>query len=414
MTAHIAPREEWRQLFMDVWRIQRDFFYLENMHGVDWPGIRDRYLKMLDGCVSREDVSFVLGEVIAELNVGHTYYSGGDTEQQPRRNVGLLGVDWELDSGAYRVARIYAGADWDVDARNPLHASGVEFGEGDYLLAVNGVPVDVTRDPWAAFADTAGRAITVTVSSKPELDDEARDVVLKPVSSERNLRYRAWIEHNRAYVAEKTNGQVGYVYVPDTAISGRNDFVRQYYGQLHKKALIVDERWNSGGYDPSCFVKMMNEPVTNFWARRDGKDVPQPANVHQGPKCMLINALAGSGGDNFPWVFRHYGLGKLIGTRTWGGLVGMSGNPGLIDGGYSTVPNWGFYELDGTWGVEGHGVDPDIEVIDDPTLMVDGGDPQLDAAIEQMLKEIAEFEYVVPKRPPSPDRSGMGLPESDR
>ncbi len=414
MTAYIEPREEWRQLFMDVWRIQRDFFYLENMHGVDWPAMRDRYSKMIDACVSREDVSFILGELIAELNIGHTYYYGGDTEEQPRRNVGLLGVDWKLDQGAYRIAKIYDGAAWDADARNPVNEAGVDVKEGDYLLAVNGVTVDTAKDPWAAFLGLAGRTITVTVSDKPQLDDEARDVVIKPMSSERNLRYRAWIEKNRAYVEAKTDGQVGYVYVPDTAIQGRNDFVRQYYGQIFKKALIIDERWNGGGYDPSCFIDMMHKPVTNFWARREGHDAPQPWNVHQGPKCMLINGLAGSGGDAFPWQFRHQGVGKLIGTRTWGGLVGMAGNPSLIDGGHSTVPNWGFYEIDGTWAVEGHGVDPDIEVVDDPALMLDGGDPQLDAAIEHMLEEIPSYPYVLPKRPVSPNRSGMGLPEEDK
>ena len=414
MHAAIEPREEWRQLFLDVWRLQRDFFYVENMHGVDWPGIRDRYATMVDACINREDVSYVLGEMISELNVGHSYYSGGDTESAPRVNVGLLGVDWELDQGAYRIAKIVEGAAWDIDARNPLRRPGVDVDEGDYVLAVNGVPLDPTQDPYAAFEGLAGRTVTLTVNAAPTIDDEARDVVIQPLGSEAVLRYRAWIERNRAYVEAKTDGQVGYLYVPDTMDSGRNDFYRQYYGQLGKKALIVDERWNSGGYDPGVFVEAMNRPVVNFWARRDGIDVPQPANAHQGPKCMLINGMAGSGGDNFPWRFRHDGVGQLIGTRTWGGLVGLSGNPGLIDGGMTTVPNWGFYETDGTWGVEGHGVDPDIEVVDDPALMVDGGDPQLDAAIELMLLEIEAFEYILPRRPTSPDRSGMGLEEADK
>ncbi|MEW6074120.1 MAG: PDZ domain-containing protein [Planctomycetota bacterium] len=414
MDVAIEPRAEWRQIFLDVWRLQRDFFYVENMHGVDWPGVRDRYLPMLDACVSREDVSYVLGEMIAELNVGHTYYSGGDVDDEPKRNVGLLGVDWELDQGAYRIARIVEGAPWDVDARNPLNRQGVDVHAGDWLLAVNGVPVDVAQDPWAAFVDLAGKTITVTVSAKPVLDDDAREVAIEPLADEGELRYRAWIERNRAYVAEKTGNQVGYLYVPDTAVSGRNDFMRQYSGQLRRKALIVDERWNSGGFDPSCFVQRMNKPITNFWARRDGHDLAQPFDAHQGPKCMLINGLAGSGGDDFPWQFRHARLGKLIGMRTWGGLVGIGGNPGLIDGAETTVPNYGFYELDGTWGVEGHGVDPDIEVVDDPSLMVDGGDPQLDAAISLMLEEIPDFDYIVPERPPDPDRSGMGLPAADR
>ncbi|MEW6747464.1 MAG: PDZ domain-containing protein [Planctomycetota bacterium] len=378
------------------------------------PATRERYASMLEDCVTREDVSYVIREMISELNVGHAYYSGGDVENEPSVSVGLLGVDFALEEGAYRIARICGGAAWDVDARNPLEEAGLGVHEGDYLLAVNGVPLDTTKDPWAAFLGLAGKVITITVSEKPVLDGAARDIVLKTLSSEADLRYRAWIEEKRAYVEHKSSGQVGYVYVPDTGWNGRNEFVRQYFGQLNKKALIVDERWNSGGYDPLCMVEMMNRPVTNFWARRDGKDWTWPADSHHGPKCMLINGLAGSGGDNFPWQFRRAGVGKLIGMRTWGGLIGISGNPGLIDGGQVTVPTFAFYETDGTWGVEGHGVDPDIEVIDDPSRMVDGSDPQLDVAIELMQQEIATYPYVMPRRPPSPDRRAMGIRDEDK
>jgi len=414
MAAYIDPQDEWAQIFFESWRLQRDFFYLANLHGVDWEAVRERYGKMLLACVTREDVGYVIGEMISELNVGHAYYGGGDLEEQPRVSVGLLGVDWELDGGAFRIAKIYEGAEWDIDARAPLCEPGIDVEEGDYLHAVNGIPVNTNKDPWAAFVGLSGRTITITVGKKPKADEEARDVVVKTIKSERNLRYRAWIENNRAYVEEKSDGQVGYIYVPDTAWRGRNDFFRQYYGQVHKKALIVDERWNSGGYDPAVFIRAMNRPITNFWARRDAKDMSSAQNTHQGPKCMLINGLAGSGGDNFPWLFRHAGLGKLIGTRTWGGLVGLSGNPGLIDGAVLTVPTFGFYETDGTWGVEGHGVEPDMAVVDDPALMVNGGDPQLDAAIKHMLDEIETYPYILPKRPPPPDRSGMGLPEKDK
>jgi tricorn protease len=352
--------------------------------------------------------------MISELNVGHAYYSGGDTEDQPSVSVGLLGVDWALENGAYRITKIYAGAPWDVDARNPLNEKGIGIKEGDYLLAVNGVPVDTSRDPWAAFLNLSGRTITLLVSEEPEAGDAAREVVVETLRSERNLRYRAWIEANRAYVEEKTDGRVGYIYVPDTGINGQTDLVRQYFAQIDKQALIIDERWNGGGQVPDRFIEMMNRPVSNYWARRHGKENPTPSFGHQGPKCMLINGLAGSGGDMFPWLFRHAALGKLIGTRTWGGLVGISGNPGLIDGGRVTVPTFGFFETDGTWGVEGHGVDPDIEVIDDPALMVEGGDPQLDAAIGLMLEEIARNPYIPPERPADPDRSGMGIKEEDK
>ncbi|MHC4415002.1 MAG: S41 family peptidase [Planctomycetota bacterium] len=414
MTAHIDPREEWQQLFVEAWRLQRDYLYVENMHGVDWPDVRDRYEKMLDDCVTREDVSYVIREMISELNIGHAYYFGGDVEHQPSVSVGMLGVDWTLENGAYRIAGICQGAAWDVDARNPLREPGVGVKEGDYLLAVNGIPVDTSKDPWAAFVGLAGRTITITVSEKPELDEDAREVVVKPTSNEYQLRYREWIERNRAYVERMTDGQVGYIYVPDTSVPGQNDLVRQYFGQIDKKALIIDERWNGGGQIPTRFIEMLNRPITNYWARRDSKDFKWPPDAHHGPKCMLINGLAGSGGDLFPWLFKQAGLGKLIGTRTWGGLVGLSGNPGLIDGGYMSVPTFGFYEKDGTWGVEGHGVDPDIEVIDDPALMVDGGDPQLDSAIALMLSEIEEHPYVPPTRPADPDRSGMGIRLEDR
>ena len=352
----------------------------------------------------------MIREMISELNVGHAYYRSGPGEPEPRVSVGLLGVDFALENGAYRITKIYEGAPWDVDARNPLRTPGIDVPEGSYLLAVNGVPVDVKRDPWAAFLDLSGRTVTLTVSDEPALNDQARDVVVKLLRSESDLRYRAWIEANRAYVDKKSGGKVAYVYVPDTGVNGQTNLVRQYFGQIHKAALIVDERWNGGGQLPNRFIEMMNRPVTNYWARRDGKDGTTPGDAHHGPKCMLINGLAGSGGDMFPWLFRHHELGKLIGTRTWGGLVGLSGNPRLIDGSSVSVPTFGFYEKDGTWGVEGHGVDPDIEVLDDPALMVNGGDPQLDVAIELMLKEIERNPYIAPKRPADPDRSRHGDP----
>jgi len=415
MTARIDPRSEWRQVFTEAWRIQRDFFYDPNMHGVDWPAIREQYGAMLDDCVSRRDVAYVIGEMIAELNVGHAYVrSPGDIEEEPKVSVGMLGADYELDSGTYRIAKIYQGAPWDIDARGPLSKPNVDVKEGDYLLAVNGVPLDTSKDPWAAFQGLADKVVTLTVSEKPTLDDDAREVVVKPLPSERRLRYRAWIAKNRRHVEEKTDGKVGYIYVPNTSISGQNDLVRQFFGQTDKQALIIDERWNGGGQVPTRFIELLNRPITNYWANRDGLDTPWPPDSHQGPKCMLINGLAGSGGDCFPYYFRQAGLGKLIGTRTWGGLVGMSGNPRLIDGGWVSAPTFAFYETDGTWGVEGHGVDPDIEVIDDPSLMVDGGDPQLDAAIEHMLDELARHPYTPPARPDYPDRSGMGIREEDK
>lgn len=414
MTARINPREEWRQIFVDAWRIQRDFFYDPNLHGVDWPAIRKQYEAMLADCVNREDVSYVISEMISELNVGHAYYWGGDTESQPSVSVGLLGVDFTLENGAYRISKIYRGADWDVDATGPLSEPGIDVNEGDYLLAVNGVPMNTAVDPWAPFTGKVGHTVTLTVSDQPTMNDEAREVIIKPIGSEADLRYRAWIERNRAYVEEQTGGKVGYIYVPDTGVNGQNNLFRQFYGQAHKEALIIDERWNGGGQIPTRFIELLNRPVTNYWARSNGKDWKWPPDAHHGPKCMLINGPSGSGGDAFPYYFKQAGLGKLIGTRTWGGLVGISGNPGLVDGGYTAVPTFGFYENDGTWGIEGHGVDPDIEIIDDPANMQNGADPQLDRAIQLMLEEIRRNPYVAPKRPDYPNRKGMGITEDDK
>jgi tricorn protease len=419
MEVAIDPRAEWRQIFMDAWRIQRDFFYVDNMHGIDWEATRKQYETMLADCVSRRDVSYVISEMISELNIGHAYYFGGDYEDEAERNVGMLGVDFEAHEGAYRIARILRGGAWDVDARGPLDRPELEVEEGDYVLAVNGLPLDVAQDPWAPFVGLADKTVTLTVSSKPDPgddDEETRQVAVKTVGhfDEIGLRYRAWVEANRRFVEEQTDGKVGYIHVPDTGIRGQNELFRQFYGQVDRAALIVDERWNGGGQIPSRFIELLNRPRSNYWARRDGKDWPWPPDSHQGPKCMLINGPSGSGGDLFPWYFRFAELGPLIGRRTWGGLVGLSGNPPLIDGGYTAVPTFGFYEIDGTWGVEGHGVDPDIPVMDDPAAMAQGKDPQLDRAIEEMLTQIEKNPYTPPGRPEPPDRSGMGIREEDK
>jgi tricorn protease len=353
--------------------------------------------------------------MISELNVGHAYVlGGGDYEKAPEVAVGMPGADFELVNGAYRITRIYEGAPWDYDARGPLSQPGVKVNAGDYLLAVNAVPVDTSKDPWAAFHGLGGRVVTLTVSEKPTNDGDARQVIVELPKSEADFRYRAWIEHNRKYVEDKTKGLVGYIYVPNTSINGQNDLFRQFYGQTDRPALIIDERWNGGGQIPTRFVELLNRPITNYWASRAPRDSAWPSDAHAGPKCMLINGLAGSGGDCFPYYFRQRNLGKLIGMRTWGGLVGISGNPGLIDGGYTSAPTFAFFEVDGTWGVEGHGVDADIEVIDDPAKMVDGGDPQLDAAIALMLEELDKNPSKRPGRPPYPDRKGMGIRAEDK
>lgn len=414
MTVMIDPRVEWKQVFNDAWRIQRDFFYDPTMHGVDWKAIHDHYAAMLDDCSSRADVGFVIGEMISEINVGHAYYRSGGTHDSAEDHsaVGLLGCTFEAADGRYRVAKIFEGAVWDTDARNPLRSAGVN--EGDYILAVNDRELTGKMNPYQAFEGLAGAITVLTVSDDANLDEDDRRIVLKPLESDEELRFRHWVEGRRKIVEEQTDGKVGYIYVVNTGVPGQNDLFRQYYGQLSKDALIVDDRWNGGGQIPTRFIELMNRPVTNYWARRDGRDWTWPPDAHHGPKCMLTNGMAGSGGDMFPALFRQAGLGKLIGTRTWGGLVGISGNPDMIDGSGVTAPTFAFYEKDGTWGIEGHGVDPDIVVIDDPAKMLDGADPQLNAAIKHIQGELEKNPYTAPKRPAYPDRSKFGLDPKDR
>jgi tricorn protease len=415
MTAEIEPKVEWMATFHDAWRIMRDYFYDPDMHGVDWDGVRKQYEPMVKDCASRSDLSFVIGEMIGELNVGHAYYLGGEHTERPASvSVGMLGCDFELDHGAYRISRIYEGGPWDSDARGPLSQPGIDINEGDYLLEVNGVPVDTGRDPWAALQGLAGMEVTLTVSEEPAVTDSVRRVVVEPIPNESDLRYRAWVEANRAYVDEKSDGRIAYIYVSNTASQGRSDIWRQFRGQMYKDALIVDERWNGGGWSPERFVELFDRHLGSYWAvRNTDQGTPEPSIGFYGPKCMLINESAGSGGDSFPFWFKERNVGPLIGTRTWGGLVGLSGNPQLADGGYMSVPRFAFYNTDGTWGIEGHGVDPDIEVVDDPALMVDGGDPQLDKAIEVMQDQMEEHPYVPVPKPSYPNRSGMGILEKN-
>lgn len=425
MDVTVDLRDEWKQVIQDVYRYERDYFYEPTMHGVDWAKVRDHYLKMVDDAVSREDISYIIGEMISELNIGHAYNRPVSYEDPARANVGLLGADYVLektDKGtAFKITKIYDGGVWDSDARSPLSEAGINVKEGEFILAVNGVPVDVTRDIWASFQNTADRPVTLTIGKTASMDADTRDVIVKPISNDTALRYRAWIEKNRQYVFDKSKGRVGYIYVPNTGADGQSDLVRQFNGQRAMDALIIDERWNGGGQIPTRFIELLNRPNVNYWARKDGKDWPWPPDAHFGPKVMLANGLAGSGGDAFPGYFKRMGIGKVIGRRTWGGLVGIEGYRPLIDGGGVTVPSFGFYERDpknpgqGKWSIEGHGTDPDIEVMDDPSKMVNGeGDPQLDVAISELLKELETKAYVTPKRPASPQRSGMGIPPNER
>jgi tricorn protease len=403
MEMTVNPPEEWRQIFSDAWRIERDYFYDPNMHGVDWQAMRERYGALLDDVITRWDLNFVIGELIAELNTSHSYRGGGDVERGERRSVGLLGVDWELVDGAYRIAKIVTAAPWDTEVRSPLAEPGVEISEGDWVLAVNGTPIDPAKDPWAAFEGLAETTVILTVNDKPNIEG-AREVLVETLESEARLRNLAWIESNRRKVDEATDGRVGYIYVPDTGRNGQSELYRMFRAQYAKDGLIIDERFNSGGQIPDRFVELLNRPLYNFWAVRDGMDWQWPPVAHTGPKVMLINSWSGSGGDAFPYYFRAAGLGPLIGTRTWGGLIGVSGSPSLVDGGGLTAPTFSFYNLDGEWDVENQGVHPDFEVVDDPSLMLDGGDPQLDRAIAEVLRALDKNPPVRPERPKNPVR----------
>jgi tricorn protease len=401
----IDPVAEWEQLFTDAWRLERDYFYDPGMHGVDWKEMRKRYGGLLKDAVTRWDVNYLLGELIAELNASHTYRSGGDLENAPQRGVGYLGVDFSLENGAYRIKRIIQAAPWDAETRSPLQEPGVDAKEGDYLLAVNGLPLNPDLEPYAAFQGLGDKPVFLTLNSQPKFEG-SRQVLVQTLASEGRLRHLAWIEKNRKAVETATDGKVGYVYVPDTGRHGQTELVRQFRAQYNKAGLIVDERFNSGGQIPDRFVEMLGRKTLNYWGVRDGEDWAWPEVANSGPKAMLINGWSGSGGDCFPFYFKKAGLGPLIGTRTWGGLIGITGGPALVDGGSVTVPTFGIYSTKGEWIIEGHGVDPDIAVVDDPSLMAKGRDPQLERAIEEVLKALKKNPPADVKKPKYPQRAG--------
>ncbi len=406
MEASIDPAAEWRQLFTDAWRIERDLFYDPHMHGVDWAQMRERYSVLLDDCVTRSDVNYVIGEMIGELNCSHVYRGGGDMTEGPHRGVGYLGCDFTLEQGAYRIHRILDVAPWDSANRSPLHQPGLRVKEGDWILAVNGHKLDPTEDPWIAFQGLADTTVQLTVNSTPKMEG-AREILVRTIGDESRMRQLAWVESNRKLVDKLSGGKAGYLYVRNTLVDGQSDLYRQFRAQFNKPALVIDERWNSGGQIPDRFVELLGRRVTNYWGVRDGHDWQTPFVAHTGPMAMLVNGWSGSGGDCLPWLFRKAGLGPVIGQRTWGGLIGMTGAPQLIDGGHVTVPTFGIYDTNGSWVIEGSGVEPDIAVVDDPAKMAKGHDPQLERAIAEVMKSLQSGGPLQPKRPDYPNRAGM-------
>ncbi len=390
----VDPAAEWRQIFTETWRYGRDFFYDPGTHGIDWNEMRKRYGKLMDDAVTRRDVNYVIGELIGEIGAGHIFWYGGQIEKAKRRGAGLLGVDFELDKGTYRIKKIVDVGTQNLEFRSPLREPGVDVNEGDYILAVNGISMDTSKDPWAAFQGFAGKTVILTVNSQPS-GTGARDVLVKTLTNDYELREKAWVEENRRKVDKATGGRIGYIFVPDTAFNGQTELVRQYRAQFRKKGLIIDERFNAGGQLGDRFIELMNRPFYNFIYFRDGKTRQIPDITNIGPKVMLMNGWSGSGGDALPYYFKKAGMGPLIGTRTWGGLVGPSYGLPLIDGGMVSIPPGRLYGTDGEWIIENIGAVPDIKVVNDPGQMAKGHDPQLERAIEVVLK-------MLKKNPPPP------------
>ncbi len=392
----VDPVQEWRQIFTDAWRFNRDYFYDPGMHGLDWKRVRDQYAALLPHAVTRWDVNFLIGEMIGELNASHTYRGGGDLEPAPQRPVGLLGVNWTLEQGAFRVARILRGAPWDTEVRSPLDEPGLQVAEGTFVLAVNGTPLDPARTPWEPFAGLAGKTVRLTLNDKPSLEG-SRTVVVQTLTGfdEQRLRHLAWVESNRRRVAEATDGKVGYIYVPDTTTHGQTELFRQFRAQFDRAGLVIDERFNSGGQLGDRFLELLDRRTFTHLAYRHGRDEQWPPVGHSGPQVMLINEWSGSGGDAFPWFFRTAGRGPIIGRRTWGGLIGPAMGHRLIDGGVVVVPPGRLYGPDGRWFAEGHGVEPDIDIPENPTSLARGTDVQLERAIEEALRLLRE-------KPPAP------------
>ena len=400
----LDPRAEWGQIFNEAWRMERDFYYEPGMHGIDWTAMKEKYGKLIPYASCRQDVRFIVGELIGELNTSHTYVYGGDRARKADAvSVGMLGVDWGIDkeNNRYQFRKIYTTADWTDEVIPPLAQPGLNLKPGDYLLKVNGLTVTADRNIYSYFTDLAGKQVTLTVNRRSD-EKGSREITVKPLSSERDLRYQSWVEHNRQVVDQMSNGQIGYLHLPDTYTGSAKEFPKYYYSQTRKKGLIVDGRFNGGGLDPDIFLQRMAKETLSYWTRRYSHDQSTPTYTTRAHLVCLTNRQAGSGGDELPFEFRQKKMGPVIGTRTWGGLVGVSMFIGLIDGGGLTAPDYRIYSPEGKWVVENTGVEPDIVVDLTPEEMSRGYDAQLMKGVEVLLKKIEEDPRPWPVHEPFP------------
>ncbi len=406
----VDPTVEWRQIYDEAWRIERDYVYVANMNGADWPAIKTKYARFLPYVKHRADLSTLLSQMQGELTLGHSFVGGGDMPSTDALPAGLLGADLVPENGRYRIAKIYNGENWNPELRAPLSAPGVDVHAGDYILAVNGRALTAPQNPYALFIGTVGKQIQLLVNDRPTVDG-AHLITVVPTGSEMALRERDWIETNRRVVDSLSHGQLAYVYIPDTGEGGYTSFNRYYFAQQNKKGAVIDERFNHGGSIADYMVDVMTRQLHGYFSQRMGDRydaVTAPAAAIWGPKVLIINEMSGSGGDMFPYMFHQMNIGPLVGTRTWGGLVGWGGEPPFVDGGFISAPSTGFYDTDGHWAVENEGVAPTIPVEQDPAQQLAGHDPQLERAVAEAMKLLQEHPVNLKPVPPGPDRAHPG------
>jgi tricorn protease len=406
MEVRVDPRAEWKQEYNEVWRIERDFFYDPKLHGLNLPATKKHFEPYLENVGSRIDFSYLLAEMLGELSVGHMYIRTPPEPPSEQGKVGLLGADYTVENGRYRFAKIYQGENWNPQLRAPLTQPGVNVQEGDYLLAVNGREVRGSDEVFELFEGAADKSTVLKVG--PTADGKgARNVTVVPIESEGALRNRAWIEGNLHKVDKLSGGRLAYVYLPDTGFGGYTSFNRYFFAQIGREGAVIDERFNGGGAAADYVIDYLRRPLQNYWLTREGQDFTTPVGAIFGPKAMIINMYAGSGGDALPWYFRDAKLGPLVGTRTWGGLVGIYDYPNLMDGGSVTAPRVAFYNRTGDWDVENHGVAPDFEVELTPKEWASGHDPQLEKAVALVMDSLKKNPLPVAKRPAFPNYHGQ-------